>query len=164
MVRAYIGLGSNMGRPLENLRRSLELINESGQAKITRVSTVYRTEPVGYEKQDWFYNAVAEVETDLLPEELLRLLQETENKLGRVRTVRWGPRIIDLDILIYGDEQISTEDLEVPHPRMAERAFVLVPLAEIAGNMVLANGQSVEKVLKNLDDDKKILCIQQKIW
>lgn len=164
MVRAYIGLGSNIGQPLDNLRQALELISGSGLVKIVKVSSVYLTEPVGYEDQDWFHNAVAEIETDLLPEELLGLLQATENKLGRVRTVRWGPRTIDLDILIFGNEQISTENLEVPHPRMAERAFVLAPLAEIAGDMVLANGQHIGELLNNLHDNKKFACIQQKIW
>lgn len=162
-VKAYIGLGSNMGQPMDNLHRALELISSSGKVRVTLVSSVYLTEPVGYEDQDWFHNAVAEIETALTPDELLRLLQETEAKLGRVRTIRWGPRTIDLDILIYGDQKIFTDTLQVPHPRMAERGFVLAPLAEIAENLVL-DGDRIGNVLKNLDDYKKYISIQQKIW
>lgn len=164
MAKVYIGLGSNLGRPLDNLHRAMELISSGGQVRVTQVSSVYLTEPVGYEDQDWFHNAVAEIETALAPEELLKFLQETEARLGRVRTIRWGPRTIDLDILIYGDEKICTETLQVPHPRMAERGFVLAPLAEIAGDLVFAGGQTVREMLKNLDDYKKFVSIQQKIW
>ncbi|TLM99454.1 2-amino-4-hydroxy-6-hydroxymethyldihydropteridine diphosphokinase, partial [bacterium] len=113
MVKAYIGLGSNLGQPMENLHRALELLNESGQVKITEVSSVYLTEPVGYEDQDWFHNAVAEIETLLSPARLLKLLQETETQLGRERIIRWRPRTVDLDILCYGDEKISTQTLQV---------------------------------------------------
>jgi 2-amino-4-hydroxy-6-hydroxymethyldihydropteridine diphosphokinase len=164
MVKAYIGLGSNLGRPLDNLQRSLEHLEKSGQVRITKVSSVYLTEPVGYADQDWFHNAVAEVETALPAEKLLELLQEVEAGLGRERIIRWGPRTVDLDILCYGDEKINTEELQVPHPRMTERAFVLAPLAEIAGGLVLTNGLTVNETLKYLDDCKKFVCIQQKIW
>jgi len=164
MVKAYIGLGSNLGEPLDNLRQALKLLRDSGQVRITKVSSVYLTEPVGYEDQAWFHNAVAEIGTALPPEELLKLLQDTEVRLGRVRLIRWGPRTVDLDILCYGDEKISTENLQAPHPRMTERAFVLAPLAEIAGELLLANGKTAEETLKGLADCKKFVCIQQKIW
>lgn len=164
MVTAYIGIGSNLGQPLENLRRAMALLGEREGVKIKRVSSVYLTEPVGYEDQDWFHNAAGEIETSLSPQELLELLQEIEKELGRVRVIRWGPRTVDLDILCYGHEQISTDSLQTPHPRMLERAFVLAPLSEIAADLVLTNGKTVMENLKNVDQDKKILCIQQKIW
>lgn len=129
---AYIGLGSNMGDKKTNCRRALELL-EAG-CRVLKVSSFYRTEPVGYKDQDEFINAVAEVETERPPRELLRLCNEIEDALGRSREVRWGPRTIDLDILLYGDSIVHEHgpDLTIPHPLLAERRFFLEPLAEIA--------------------------------
>ncbi len=164
MPKVYIGLGSNIGRPIDNLSMAIKMLAQSEEVRITGVSSVYLTEPVGYEDQAWFHNAVAQIETSLSPEALLQLLQEIEIRLGRVRNIRWGPRTVDLDILCYSDQIISTDNLQVPHPRMLERAFVLAPLAEIAGDMLLCNGLTVNKTLKELSDCKKFVCIQQKIW
>jgi 2-amino-4-hydroxy-6-hydroxymethyldihydropteridine diphosphokinase len=131
-VIAYLGFGANLGDPGQQLREALERLNQAGEVEVTRVSTFYRNPPLGPENQPWYINAVARVRTRLAPEELLRLLQQIETDLGRVRGERWGPRVIDLDLLLYNGEVIFTPDLVVPHPEMHRRAFVLAPLAEIA--------------------------------
>jgi len=127
---AYIGLGSNMGDRKSNCLMALELLNKAGH--VVQVSSWYSTEPVGYEDQGDFINAVAEIETGLPPEELLALCREIEDKLGRRRIRHWGPRTIDLDILFYGEETIVSRDLTIPHPLLVERRFVLAPLVELA--------------------------------
>ena len=129
-VTAYLGLGSNLGDREENLRKTLSLLRDVG--KITALSSVYQTEPWGYAEQPSFLNMVCGFRTSLSPPELLALAQEVERKLGRVRTIRYGPRTMDVDILLYGDRIVDTPDLQIPHPRIPERAFVLAPLAEIA--------------------------------
>jgi 2-amino-4-hydroxy-6-hydroxymethyldihydropteridine diphosphokinase len=164
MPRAYIGLGSNLGHSVDSLKRALELINSLGKTKVNKVSSLYVTEPVGYENQPWFYNCVAEIETELHPVELLSQLQQIENLLGRVRDIRWGPRTIDLDIILFNGFESNTEELTVPHPRMEERAFVLVPLDEIASEYKLLDGRTVREVRNRLNDDKKFSCIPRKIW
>jgi 2-amino-4-hydroxy-6-hydroxymethyldihydropteridine diphosphokinase len=131
-VIAYLGLGANLGKPIKQLHEALELLNAADEVEVTRVSTFYRNPPLGPENQPWYVNAVARVRTRLGPEELLRLLQRIEVDLGRVRGERWGPRVIDLDLLLYNGEVIFTPHLVVPHPEMHRRAFVLAPLAEIA--------------------------------
>ena len=129
-VTAYLGLGSNLGDREENLRKALSLLGDVGE--ITALSSVYETEPWGYAEQPYFLNMVCEFRTSLSPPELLALAQEVERRLGRVRTIRYGPRTMDVDILLYGDQIVDTPDLQIPHPRIPERAFVLAPLAEIA--------------------------------
>jgi 2-amino-4-hydroxy-6-hydroxymethyldihydropteridine diphosphokinase len=148
MAEVYIGLGSNLGDKAENLRAALRILC-GGQLSVSprghtglspsapaitllAVSSLYRTAPVGYLDQDWFLNAAACVETQLTPRELLTLLLAIESDLGRVRTVRNGPRTIDLDILLWDDLVLREDDLVIPHPRLHERLFVLEPLAEIA--------------------------------
>jgi len=164
MPRAYIGLGSNMGNPILNLETALKRIDGIEGTRITAASSVYETEPVGYEKQAWFHNCVAEIDTVLSPEELLHTLQEIENDLGRVRVIRWGPRTIDLDILLYDQMSINTERLIIPHPRMAERAFVMVPLVEIAPGAEFPDGRTAAQVTEVLSDNKKFACINRKLW
>jgi len=164
MTRAYIGLGSNQGEPVENIKKALKLIDGAKGIKITAVSSLYLTEPEGYEDQPWFYNCVAEIETGLSPQELLETLQHIENGLGRVRTVRWGPRTIDLDILLYDLCLVNTEQLTIPHPRMEERAFVMVPLAEIAGGALFPDGRTVNQVTNLLTNQRKCISIRQKMW
>ena len=129
-VTAYLGLGSNLGDREENLRKALSLLRDVGE--ITALSSVYQTEPWGYAEQPSFLNLVCGFRTSLSPPELLALVQEVERRLGRVRTIRYGPRTIDVDILLYGDRIVDTPDLQIPHPRIPERAFVLAPFAEIA--------------------------------
>lgn len=134
---AYIGLGSNLGDKEANIKKALELLNTSPGLRVRRTASLYLTAPVGCDGQDWFLNTVAEVETCLAPRELLALLMGIEKKLGRVRSVRWGPRTVDLDLLLYGEEKINIPGLVVPHPRMGERAFVMVPLAELSPELVI---------------------------
>ncbi|MBI2856240.1 MAG: 2-amino-4-hydroxy-6-hydroxymethyldihydropteridine diphosphokinase [Chloroflexi bacterium] len=134
MTAAYLGLGSNLGDREESLRRALRLLAQ--KAGIPAVSSVYETEPWGFANQPLFLNLVCAVETRMAPHVLLELCQEVESRLGRTPTFRYGPRTIDVDILLYGDCVMDTPRLQVPHPRMAQRAFVLVPLAEIAPDLV----------------------------
>jgi 2-amino-4-hydroxy-6-hydroxymethyldihydropteridine diphosphokinase len=129
-VIAYIGLGSNIGDKSANCQMGVELLAEAG--RIVRVSSFYYTEPVGYKEQEDFINAVAILETSRSPTELLSICHAVEDRLGRRRTVRWGPRTIDLDILLFGDLVVSRPELIIPHPLMAMRRFVLAPLVEIA--------------------------------
>jgi 2-amino-4-hydroxy-6-hydroxymethyldihydropteridine diphosphokinase len=131
-VIAYLGLGANLGDPGPQVEEALERLNQAEEVEVTRVSTFYRNPPLGPENQPWYINAVARVRTRLGPEELLRLLQRIEADMGRVRGERWGPRVIDLDLLLYNGEVIFTSNLVVPHPEMHRRVFVLAPLAEIA--------------------------------
>lgn len=130
-TKAYISLGSNLGDRLGYLASAVTRLHERDGIRVTRCSSVYETAPVGLTEQPAFLNMVIEVETSLGPLELLRAMMDVEQALGRVRLVRWGPRTIDLDLLVYGDVSMQTAELELPHPRMSERAFVLVPLLEL---------------------------------
>jgi len=131
-VIAYLGLGANLGEPAQQVREAVSRLNNADEVEVTRVSSFYRNPPLGPQDQPWYVNAVARVRTRLGPEELLRLLQQIETAMGRERGERWGPRLIDLDLLLYNGEVIFTPDLVVPHPEMHHRVFVLAPLAEIA--------------------------------
>lgn len=133
---AFLGLGANLGDRLSNLQAAVDLLAVREGIRVLRSSRVYETAPVGPPQPD-FLNAVLEVRTSLPPRGLLRACLEVEAVLGRVRGERWAPRPIDVDLLAYGAERIAEEDLEVPHPRLAERAFVLVPLLEIAPDLEL---------------------------
>ena len=148
MTTVYLGLGSNLGDRKQNLARALELLSQ--HLKIEQVSSIYETEPVGYEQQPLFLNAVCRISTELNPEKLLRLAKKIEAKLGRAPSFPNAPRPIDIDILLYGDEVFSDKELTIPHPRLAERAFVLMPLAEIAPDLVHPKN---EKTIKELLDD-----------
>jgi 2-amino-4-hydroxy-6-hydroxymethyldihydropteridine diphosphokinase len=127
----YLSLGSNLGDRAANLKRAVEALPEIG-VRVLRVSSIYETEPVDFLAQPWFLNCVVEAETSLEPRELLEALQSIERGLGSRKPVPRGPRIIDLDILFYAGAVIHTEGIEIPHPRLHERRFVLVPLAELA--------------------------------
>lgn len=142
---AYIGIGSNLGDKERYIKRALEALDRSPGLRVKRAASLYRTAPLGYTEQDWFLNTVAEVETFLGPHELLYLLLSIEDDLERTRSIRWGPRTVDLDLLLYGGEKIDSGDLTVPHPRMGERAFVMVPLAELApGLLIPGRGRAAE--------------------
>ncbi|VVM31834.1 2-amino-4-hydroxy-6-hydroxymethyldihydropteridine diphosphokinase [Terribacillus sp. AE2B 122] len=149
MKQAWIALGSNIAPRETYLQQAIQTLNEHAEIKLNQVSTVYETDPVGYEEQDQFLNLVAEVETSLKPMELLHVCQKIEQDLGRKRIIRWGPRTVDLDILLYSTENMNVEELTLPHPRMHERAFVLVPLAEIAPELLL-KGKRVQEWLDTL--------------
>ena len=131
---AYIGVGSNVGDKKANCQRAIELLEEAD--KVVAVSSLYYTEPVGYQEQEDFINAVVALETERSPAVLLARCLALEERLGRKRTLRWGPRTIDLDILLYGEQVVNLPDLVIPHPQMAARKFVLVPLVEIAPDAV----------------------------
>jgi 2-amino-4-hydroxy-6-hydroxymethyldihydropteridine diphosphokinase len=131
MPTVYIALGSNVGDRQANLRRAVQLLEHSGVA-VAQLSSLYETEPVGYLDQPWFLNAALEASTPLSPEQLLSALREIESSMGSSKPFRNGPRLIDLDILLYDNAVIDTPTLQIPHPRMLERNFVLAPLAEIA--------------------------------
>lgn len=147
---AYIGLGSNLGDREENLNLAVALIKKS-KIQVEARSSIYETQPQGVEDQPWFLNMVARVKTGLGARELLRILQGIEDQMGRKRVVHWGPRVIDLDVLVFDQQEIHEEDLEIPHPRMTERAFVLVPLLEIAPDVTLPGGKPVKEFLSLLD-------------
>jgi 2-amino-4-hydroxy-6-hydroxymethyldihydropteridine diphosphokinase len=134
MITVYIALGTNVGEREANLLQALQLLPESG-VQIRRVSSIYETEPVDYLDQEWFLNAVLEGRTELDALDLLSALRVIEARMGSKKAFAKGPRKIDLDILLYGNETIDTPELQVPHPRMLERKFVLIPLAEIAPNL-----------------------------
>jgi len=131
-VRAYIGLGANLGDPVAQLRAALVALDRLPQTCLVTASSFYRSAPVGYAEQPDFYNAVAAIDTALPPQALLAALLDIERAGGRTREFSNAPRTIDLDLLLYGEQVVSEPGLDVPHPRMAERAFVLLPLAEIA--------------------------------
>jgi 2-amino-4-hydroxy-6-hydroxymethyldihydropteridine diphosphokinase len=135
MTGIYLSLGSNIAERAENIARAIAELPGRG-VRVVRRSSLYETEPVEFLAQEWFLNCVVEVETDSGPDELMRELLEIERSMGRERVLPKGPRIIDMDILLYGSDVVREADLEIPHPRMAERRFVLVPLAEIAGGVV----------------------------
>ena len=134
MKTIYLGLGSNIGDRQANLEAALAGLPAIG-VRVTRASPVYETEPVDFTDQRWFLNLVVEAETELFPLQLLARLQRIERDLGRVRAVARGPRTLDIDILLYGQAVIQRPDLEIPHPRMAERRFVLAPLADLAPDL-----------------------------
>ena len=136
MARAYVGLGSNLGDKAGNIRQALDMLDRADDVSVLAVSSLYETEPEGYEDQDWFVNAAAQIETALLPRTLLKLFKEIERVIGRKESVRWGPRKIDLDLLLYDQLCFESQDVTVPHPRMHQRAFVLAPLAEIAADVL----------------------------
>jgi 2-amino-4-hydroxy-6-hydroxymethyldihydropteridine diphosphokinase len=161
MVTVYIALGTNIGEREDNLRLALRHLPEVG-VQIRRTSSVYETEPVDYLDQDWFLNTVLEGQTELDALALLRALRLIETQMGSRKAFAKGPRLIDLDVLLYGMETIDTPELQVPHPRMLERKFVLVPLAEIAPTLrhpswrsgvvqLLASTQDRSQVKKLLD-------------
>jgi 2-amino-4-hydroxy-6-hydroxymethyldihydropteridine diphosphokinase len=134
--KALIGIGSNIGLAAANCEKAIVLINKSESINVSAQSSLYESEPIGKENQAWFVNAVIEVHTSLAPEELLQLLLNIEQQLGRTRKEKWGPRIIDLDILDYEGIIMDSKILTLPHPEMAKRRFVLEPLSEIAGETV----------------------------
>ena len=136
MKRGFISIGSNIGDRFQHLKDSIQALHSHDRISVMSVSSIYETAPVGYTDQANFLNVVISVATELDAHELLEACQGIEHELGRVRDIRWGPRTVDLDILLYNNDNIETESLIVPHPRMHERAFVLIPLLEIAPAVV----------------------------
>jgi len=157
MLPAYISIGSNMGERLANCQRGIEGLVADGHSVLVGTSAFYKTSPVDYSEQDWFVNAVVKIETALKPFELLDLLGSIEKAVGRVQNpIRFGPRVLDMDIILYADYVIETDRLIIPHPRMHKRRFVLQPICDIDATIkhpVL--GQDVRILLDSLGDDKQ---------
>lgn len=135
MNKAYLGIGSNIGNKELNIKKAIELMSKDTNIEVIKSSSYYKTEPVGYKEQDWFVNVVIKISTVHEPYELLEVCNNIEKKLKRERLIRWGPRTIDIDILIYKNIVLEEDKLTIPHPRMKERAFVMVPLYEIEPEM-----------------------------
>ncbi|HEY8119059.1 MAG TPA: 2-amino-4-hydroxy-6-hydroxymethyldihydropteridine diphosphokinase [Methylophilaceae bacterium] len=152
MNQAFIALGSNLQQPQRQVSRALHEIAELPQTSLVRQSSLYRTAPVGYDNQPDFINAVAEVETGLKPLELLQAILGIEDQHGRERPFPNAPRVLDLDLLLYNNMTMDTAELTLPHPRMHERAFVLLPLAEIAPDLMLPEHGHVKQLAQQCLD------------
>jgi len=159
-TRCALGLGSNLGDPIANLDEAVRRLEATAGITLVARSSNYRTPPWGPVPQDDFVNICVVIDTTLRPQDLLKRCLEIENDLGRVREVRWGPRVIDVDVLIYGMETISAPDLEVPHPRMGDRAFVLIPLAEIWPDAPLADGRTAAAALETCPDQDGVVRLE----
>ena len=146
MITAYIALGSNLNTPVEQLHSALKAISQLPDTHLVTTSSFYKSKPLGPQDQPDYLNAAVEISTALSPLALLDELQRIENEQGRVRLRRWGERTLDLDILLYGNEIIQSERLTVPHYDMHNREFVIVPLVEIAPNLILPNGQKLAEL------------------
>ncbi len=158
MKKAFIEIGSNLGDRMQYCKNAVDEIGSF--AKIIKASSIYETEPVGKENQPEFINCVAEIETELSPQDLLKQLNLVELKLGRVRDEKWGPRTIDLDIILYDDQVINDNNLVIPHPRAHLRRFVLEPLSEIAPQFVHPQfNVSVLDLLNEIEDNKSVIKI-----
>ena len=160
-VISFIGVGANQGRPAVQCHEAIERMQATAGIHVLRRSSLYRSEPLGLQEQDWFVNAVVEIRTLLQAGGLLRALQTIECEMGKERKVRWGPRVIDLDILLYGQQIIQTPDINIPHPEFHKRRFVLMPFHEIAPYVVHpAFGVSIHGLLDRLQDKLQVELIQ----
>ena len=153
MNKAYLGLGTNMGDKQAYLKEACKIISDNTNINIVKISKVYKTKAWGYTNQDDFLNICIEVDTNLSPEELLEVCHEVENKLNRVRVIRWGPRTIDVDILFFNNIISTDENLILPHPRIKERAFVLIPLMDLNKELVIDN-KTISYYLSNLEKEE----------
>ena len=154
---AYIGLGSNLSNPIEQVKKAIDEIANIGQSQIIASSSLYLSKPMGPKDQDDYINGVVAIKTSLSAIALLDALQTIENSAGRIRKEnRWGARILDLDILLFGDEIIDTPRLTIPHYGMREREFVLLPLAEIAPDLILPHGESVKVLSQNIANNDMV--------
>jgi 2-amino-4-hydroxy-6-hydroxymethyldihydropteridine diphosphokinase len=154
---AYIGIGSNLGDKISQCEKAISEILKTGCHKLLAKSSLFKTKPIGYTSQDWFVNGVIKIETDLEAPELLQALKAIESQSGRTETFRWGPRTIDLDILFFDDVEIHTEELQIPHPLIQERQFVLIPLVEIDRNLIHSVlKKTVQELSENLGNDQGV--------
>ncbi|MYA99918.1 2-amino-4-hydroxy-6-hydroxymethyldihydropteridine diphosphokinase [Candidatus Poribacteria bacterium] len=158
MYSVYIGFGSNIGDRLAHIQNAIHALSKTEGITLQKISSIYKTDPIGYEAQAEFLNGVAAIQTSLAPLSLLHTLKNIETAIGRKHRIRWGPREIDLDILIYGDLCLQTEKLVIPHPEMHLRRFVLAPLAEVAPDLVhpVLKG-TIQTLLQGLEDDTSVI-------
>ncbi len=162
-VICYLGIGSNLDQPVEKCLEAFRRIGSASGITLLRCSSLYRTEPVGLKNQPDFVNAVAEVRTSLSPRSLLQVLHGIERDMGRIRENHWGPRVIDLDILLFGQEVFQEDDLKIPHPELHKRRFVLVPLCELASYVIHpAFGVSIRGLMQRLTDESRVDRIENK--
>ncbi|OPL08897.1 MAG: hypothetical protein AVO33_08250 [delta proteobacterium ML8_F1] len=148
----YLGLGANLGDPLKNLREGIRRLGSHPEIEILKQSSFYKTAPWGKKDQPPFVNLCLKIATDLGPEELLGVTQGIEKAMGRIKKEQWGPRPIDIDILLYGDLELLTENLKIPHPHMTQRAFVLVPLREIEPELKI-QGEAIAGYLETIGEE-----------
>ncbi|WP_232699101.1 2-amino-4-hydroxy-6-hydroxymethyldihydropteridine diphosphokinase [Brevibacillus daliensis] len=156
-VTVFISLGSNQGVREHMLMQAILELNAHPAIMVKRLSYIYETDPVGYTEQPAFLNIVAELQTELGALDLLEEALRVEKELGRVRKERWGPRLIDIDILLYGEEQIILPTLTIPHPEMVNRAFVLVPLRELWQGTIIGTGVTIDEALKRCEETQGVL-------
>ena len=155
--KAFIGIGSNLGTPAENCEKAIRLLHAPPEIEVVARSSLYESEPVGQIEQNWFVNTTVAIITSMGPESLLNKIFKIEKAMGRERREKWGPRIIDLDLLAYGDRVIHSTALTVPHPEMAKRRFVLLPLSEFAGDyMHPVENKTIHTLLKELPESPQV--------
>jgi 2-amino-4-hydroxy-6-hydroxymethyldihydropteridine diphosphokinase len=156
-IISFIGMGANLGQPIVQCLEATERMHATSGIHVLRRSSFYRSEPVGHKEQSWFVNAVLEIRTMLPADDLLQALQTIERAMGREKEVRWGPRVIDLDVLLYGQQIIQSPDLNIPHPEFHKRRFVLTPFNEIAPYVMHpAFGVSIHGLLERLQDQHQV--------
>jgi 2-amino-4-hydroxy-6-hydroxymethyldihydropteridine diphosphokinase len=155
--QAFIGIGSNLGSPAENCEKAIDLLHSVPEIEIVSKSNLYKSEPIGEVEQNWFVNTTISIRTSFDPEALLNTVLKVEKDLGRIRKEKWGPRIIDLDILTYEDQIYSSPSLTIPHPEMAKRRFVLLPLSEFARDYIHpVENKTIIELLKELPESPHV--------
>jgi 2-amino-4-hydroxy-6-hydroxymethyldihydropteridine diphosphokinase len=160
MVEAFVGLGSNLGNRRKNIDNSLRLLTGRGDIELLDRASYYETEPVG-PVQPWFINTAIKIETTSPPEEILTTCKEIERRIGRVDSLKWGPRLVDLDLLLVDGYVLDNQDLQLPHPQMEERRFVLLPLLELEPDLVHPRLETpLKSLLPKLEEDKKVIKLQ----
>ncbi len=156
MIDVFVAVGSNIGNRELFLRTAIEKMDSDAGIRVMKVSSIYETEPVGYKEQEKFLNMVAYINTSYDPKGLLKKLQCIENELDRKRDIHWGPRTIDIDILLYGTARVNEPELEIPHPRMLERAFVLIPLRDLGHELVSRYIYNIDRLIEACQDTKGV--------
>lgn len=163
-ICAFIGIGSNLGDKSKNIEDAIRLVSELDSTKVVKISSFYKTEPVGYVDQDWYVNAVIKIVTNLPPKELLSSLLKIEKDLGREREKKWGPRIIDLDILFYEDLIVNEKGVMIPHPHLHERNFVLKPFCDIEPGFVHPIfKKDISTLYSELQNKERVIKIQKDV-
>lgn len=160
MSQVFLSLGANLGNRYQMLENAIFNLTKHAKIKLKKPSSVYETKPFGYIDQPDFLNMVVEIDTSLKPFELLEFIHEVEDSLGRTRDIHWGPRTIDIDILLFDGMIIKNENLQIPHPYLAERLFVLVPLAEIYSGKIPGSSMSLNELIDRLDKEKGVV----RVW